>query len=78
MKWLSLVPVAVSKKNMRPVSFSESSRHSVTVGQPSPNDSSMKLTTSPSQLNVDECQKSTATSPAVPDEPGPSVSVLSS
>ena len=31
----------------------------VTVGQPSPNDSSMKLATLPSQLNVAECQKST-------------------
>ena len=31
----------------------------VTVGQPSPNDSSMKLAILPSQLNVAECQKST-------------------
>ena len=31
----------------------------VTVGQPSPNDSSMKFATLPSQLNVAECQKST-------------------
>ena len=31
----------------------------VVVGQPSPNDSSMKLATLPSQLNVAECQKST-------------------
>ena len=33
----------------------------VTVGQLSPNDSSMKLATLPSQLNVAECQKSTLT-----------------
>ena len=32
---------------------------SVFVGQPSPNDSSMKLAILPSQLNVAECQKST-------------------
>jgi hypothetical protein len=31
----------------------------VVVGQPSPNDSSMKLAILPSQLNVAECQKST-------------------
>src|SRR5918994_5322631 len=58
-------PLFVSKKNMFPVSntfgVAPPPVFVVTVGQPSPNDSSMKLATSPSQLNVAECQKSTLT-----------------
>ena len=54
----------VSKKNMFPDSntFGRPGRPAVfvvTVGQPSPKDSSMKFATLPSQLNVAECQKST-------------------
>ena len=57
-------PLLVSKKYMFHVSntFLTSDPWPVfvvTVGQPSPNDSSMKLATLPSQLNVAECQKST-------------------
>ncbi len=57
-------PLFVSKKNMLPVSNTRGVAEMppvfvVTVGQPSPNDSSMKLATLPSQLNVAECQKST-------------------
>src|SRR5687767_13205690 len=57
-------PLSVSKKNMLPVSntFGPPGRPPVfvvTVGQPSPKDSSMKLAIFPSQLNVAECQKST-------------------
>src|SRR5918998_2538090 len=57
-------PLCVSKKNMFPVSNTRGPPGRppvfvVTVGQPSPNDSSMKLATLPSQLNVAECQKST-------------------
>src|SRR3712207_1226731 len=59
-------PLRVSKKYMLPVSktFGPPGRPPVfvvTVGQPSPKDSSMKLATLPSQLNVAECQKSTLT-----------------
>ena len=60
------LPLRVAKKYMLPVwnSFLTPSGESwpvfiVRVGQPSPNDSSMKLATLPSQLNVAECQKST-------------------
>jgi hypothetical protein len=76
-KWLSFSPVATSRKNIRPVSLLGSVAPrpmAVSVGQPSPNDSSMKTTMFPSQLNVAECQKSTATSPP----PGPSSSTGSS
>src|SRR3712207_8363550 len=57
-------PLLVSKKYMLPVSNTRAGPGRppvfvVTVGQPSPNDSSMKLATLPSQLNVAECQKST-------------------
>src|SRR5918997_4577840 len=57
-------PPSASKKNMFPVlkTRGPSDRPPVfvvTAGQPSPNDSSMKLATLPSQLNVAECQKST-------------------
>src|ERR671918_2883806 len=57
-------PLFVSKKYMLPVSNwrvppGRPPVFVVTVGQPSPKDSSMKLATSPSQLNVAECQKST-------------------
>src|SRR5918997_5266255 len=60
----SSLPLLVSKKNMLPVSkiLSPPGRPPVFFvvgGQPSPNDSSMKLATLPSQLNVAECQKST-------------------
>src|ERR671916_2036850 len=59
-------PLSASKKNMFPVSKTRGPPDRppvfvVTVGQPSPNDSSMKLATLPSQLNVAECQKSTFT-----------------
>ena len=57
-------PLFVSKKNMFPVLNTVGGPgippvFVVTVGQRSPNDSSMKLAILPSQLNVAECQKST-------------------
>jgi hypothetical protein len=57
-------PLPVSKKCMLPVpnTLGPPGRPPVllvTVGQPSPKDSSMKFATLPSQLNVAECQKST-------------------
>ena len=57
-------PLLVSKKNMLPDMYSlggpgRPAVFVVTVGHLSPNDSSMKLATLPSQLNVAECQKST-------------------
>ena len=57
-------PLFVEKKYMLPVSNSRTPPGRppvfvVFVGQPSPNDSSMKLAILPSQLNVAECQKST-------------------
>ena len=56
-------PRFASKKYMLPVSQTLAGPTPpvfvVFVGQPSPNDSSMKLATLPSQLNVAECQKST-------------------
>jgi hypothetical protein len=56
-------PLLVSKKYMLPVSHTFFGPTPpvlvVTVGHLSPNDSSMKFATLPSQLNVAECQKST-------------------
>jgi hypothetical protein len=54
MNWLSRAPVSVSTKNIRPVWPTPL----VTVGQPLPNDSSMKFTILPSHVNVAEWWKS--------------------
>ena len=56
---LSLPPDAVLRENMLPLSTTSPDDRVVVVGQPVPNDSSIPLTTLPSQLNVAECQKST-------------------
>src|SRR5687768_18499105 len=58
------LPLRVAKKYMLPVWNSRGPPGRppvfvVTVGQPSPNDSSMKLAILPPQLKVAECQKST-------------------